>query len=87
MAALQAFADSITVSVTDPFSEPLHELPGVETYRYWIPFRCSRGCGASIRMGELYAQTSPDLRPLERAHAACIAGRKGTDTDRTEVAA
>jgi hypothetical protein len=33
-------------------------------------------------MGEMYVQTSPNLKPLTRAHAACVAGRKGSDGDR-----
>jgi hypothetical protein len=51
-----------------------------EMYRYPVPWRCSRDCGRSIRRGEMFVQTSKDRRPLTRAHAACVAGRKGTHT-------
>ena len=48
-------------------------------YRYRIPFRCSRECGAPIRLGEMFVQTFPAWKPLHRAHAVCVAGREGTD--------
>jgi hypothetical protein len=48
-------------------------------YRYRIPFHCSHECGGPIRLGEMFVQTSPDWKPLHRAQAACVAGRKGTD--------
>jgi hypothetical protein len=48
-------------------------------YRGTIPWHCSAGCGEPIRLGQMCVQTSPGLTPLERAHAACLAGRKGVD--------
>jgi hypothetical protein len=52
---------------------------GAKQYAYPIPFRCSAECGRPIRLGEQFVQTSKDWRPLERAHAACIVGRKGIE--------
>lgn len=65
-------------ALTDPFSELVREL-GAEPYRYPIPFACSKECGGPIRLGDLFVQTSPDWKPLRRAHAACVAGRKGLE--------
>jgi hypothetical protein len=73
-------------ALTDAFSELVTER-GAEIYRWPIPFRCSAACGRPIRAGEPFGQTSKDWRPLERAHAACLAGRKGSDRDRDEAAA
>jgi hypothetical protein len=44
-------------------------------YPYPVPFHCAAGCGEPIRQGMRYVQTSKDLRPLERMHVACHAGR------------
>ncbi len=52
---------------------------------YPLPWRCSAECGRPIRQGDMYVQTSPGLRPLTRAHAACVAGRKGSDPDHEAV--
>jgi hypothetical protein len=52
---------------------------GIDTYIWPIPFRCTADCGQPIRQGDLMVQTSPDLRPLERQHAACRFGRKGVE--------
>jgi hypothetical protein len=41
----------------------------VQVYRQPIPFRCSAGCGESIRWGQEFVQTC--RKPLERAHRAC----------------
>jgi hypothetical protein len=49
----------------------------VKQYRSLIGWHCSAECGGPIRLGDLYVQTSPGLRPLTRAHVACAAGRKG----------
>lgn len=48
-------------------------------------WRCSATCGKPIRFGDMCVTTSPDLKPWERAHAACLAGRKGADGDRMEL--
>jgi hypothetical protein len=68
-----------TEAFSAAFTESFSEWPEVEAYRYPIPFRCSAECGRPVRIGELFIQTSPDLRPLTRAHAACVIGRKGIE--------
>lgn len=87
MAAVGAFHDLADV-VADgadnlgrfsaAFSESLTERD-VKPYPYRIPFHCSAECGRPIRPGDMCVQTSPGLRPLTRAHAACVAVRKGIE--------
>lgn len=67
-------------ALTERFSELFREL-GAEPYLYPTPFACSKACGGPIRQGDLFIQTSPDWKPLERAHVACVAGRKGLEGD------
>lgn len=48
-------------------------------YLFPIPFRCSADCGDPIRQGQEFVQTSPDWKPLERAHAGCLRPRTLAD--------
>jgi hypothetical protein len=65
----------------------LLKATGLDTYSWPIPFHCSAECGQPIRQGDLMVQTSPDLRPLERQHAACRFARKGTSGPVFDMAA
>lgn len=85
-ARLDQLGQVFHAALTDAFSELVTELDA-EPYRWPIPFACSAACGRPIRAGQPFVQTSSDWKPLERAHAACLVGRKGKDADRGEVAA
>jgi hypothetical protein len=76
-ARLAATAVEASLAVTAPTTR-LRAKP----YAYPILWHCSAECGEPFRLGQMYVQTSPDLKPLTRAHASCIAGRKGSDGDR-----
>lgn len=73
-----------TVAEAAPLEALLEGIGAATQYMWPVPFRCSAGCGQSIRQGHLAVQTSPDLHPLERAHLVCLLNRKGVDSDRAE---
>lgn len=53
-------------------------------YLLIVGWKCSMACGKPIQFGQMCVTTSKDLKPWERAHAACVAVRKGADSTRTE---
>lgn len=54
-------------------------------YPFWFGWRCSMGCGQPIRLGGLFVDTSPSKASITKAHAVCLAGRKGGDHNRDAV--
>jgi hypothetical protein len=60
-------------------------LKSAKPYGLMVGWKCSSVCGKPIRFGDLCVTTSPDLKPWERAHAACLQPRKGSDGDRVEL--
>ena len=74
---------SEVLSDLDRARAELAALPGkAKPYTLFVNWRCSARCGQPIRLGDMCVTTSEGFKPWERAHAACVAGRKGSDENR-----